>query len=412
MLKHWKRTLALLGVVAATGLICAAVALAKKPSQPPPPPPEPPQAMVQYEIRFLGRLPGDAGSYALDVNDHGVVLGHSWYPDLGWCPWVVVPEDIDGDGFPDLWYRDDDGDGVNDLMVLVNDLIDPDSRWNLRQVGGVNDSGQIVGHAYNANGEIHAYRLTPGTPAVVEDLGTLPGDVVSWGSSINDAGHVVGRSFSPNPSRAFVYKDWDDDGTEEMGDIGDLGGGSAVALAVSNAGWVTGSSSIDISRPNHAFRYKAGIGMEDLGDLTSKGNGYSQGWGINDAGHVAGSSYTATKVQGRIVSHAFLYTDEGGMKDLGTLGGSFSSASDINSDDDVVGDARESEEGGHFDNPPLHGFLYTTKTDTGESAMFKLQDLLVNPQDVVGPISAHDINEAGQISGSADDEAILLTPLP
>jgi probable HAF family extracellular repeat protein len=226
MRRHWKRTLALLGVVAATGLVCAAVALGGKR---PPQPPTPPQPTVRHEIHFLGRLPGDAGSYALDVNDDGVVLGHSWYPDLGWRPWVIVPEDTDGDGIPDLWYRDtepDGADGVNDLMVLVNDLIDPDSGWNLRQVWGINNAGQIVGYAYNANGEIRAYRLTPGAPAVVEELGTLPGDVMSRGFSINDDGHVVGESSGSGTSRAFLYKDWDGYGTEEMRDIGHLGGGT------------------------------------------------------------------------------------------------------------------------------------------------------------------------------------------
>jgi len=110
--------------------------------------------------------------------------------------------------------------------------------------------------------------------------------------------------------------------------------------------------------------------------------------------------------------HAFLYTDEGGMKDLGTLGGYKSDASGINSDDEVVGNATESTEGGLFGGNPSHGFLYTNKTDTGKSAMFKLQDLLVNPEDVQGPISAQKINDDGQICGQADGEAILLTPLP
>jgi hypothetical protein len=53
MLKHWKRTLALLGVVAATGLVCAAVALAKKPAPPPPPPPSGP-GLIAFNDAGMG----------------------------------------------------------------------------------------------------------------------------------------------------------------------------------------------------------------------------------------------------------------------------------------------------------------------------------------------------------------------
>ena len=45
--------------------------------------------------------------------------------------------------------------------------------------------------------------------------------------------------------------------------------------------------------------------------------------------------------------------------------------------------------------------------------MLKLERLIVDlPADYQGPISAKKINDAGQICGQADGEAILLTPLP
>jgi hypothetical protein len=55
MLKHWRRTLALLGVVAATGLVCAAVALAKKPPAPPPPPPSGP-GLIAFSKSYTGGI--------------------------------------------------------------------------------------------------------------------------------------------------------------------------------------------------------------------------------------------------------------------------------------------------------------------------------------------------------------------
>src|SRR5215213_4956660 len=53
---------------------------------------------------------------------------------------------------------------------------------------------------------------------------------------------------------------------------------------------------------------------------------------INDAGEVVGWSYTAAGQQ-----HAFLWTPAGGMQDLGTLGGGSSSAASINEAGQIVG---------------------------------------------------------------------------
>ena len=54
--------------------------------------------------------------------------------------------------------------------------------------------------------------------------------------------------------------------------------------------------------------------------------------GINDAGQVVGYSETAGGP-----SHAFRWTATGGMVNLGTLGGSSGSTSDINNNRQVVG---------------------------------------------------------------------------
>ena len=75
MLKHWKRTLSLLTVAAAVGLVSAGLALGKKPTPPPDPPP--PQVTVSYEIKFLGTLPSDATAEVQDVNNLGEAVGYS-----------------------------------------------------------------------------------------------------------------------------------------------------------------------------------------------------------------------------------------------------------------------------------------------------------------------------------------------
>jgi probable HAF family extracellular repeat protein len=387
MLKPWKRTLALLGVVAATGLVCAAVALgAKKPPAPPPPPP------ISYSMTVLGVLPGDATSQAFDINNSGDVVGCS--------------QSADGT------YRAFLYDHALGVMIALNDLIEQDSAWDLRKAYGINDFGQIAGWGL-LGGQRRAYRFTPGytdqkgidVPAVVENLGTL-GEPSSIATSINNYGEVAGTLDAGGLTRgAFVYTDVDGDGVEEMVDIGDLGGGWARAWAINNQGQVTGESDTDVTTilDQHAFRYTPGEDglpgtMEDLGILGPPDSLWNDSIGneINDNGHVVGIACTG-KIKGKVYHHAFIYTDH--MIDLGTLGGNVSEARGINCDDDVVGNAWDSKGADH-------GFLYTA-----EFGMLKLESLIVDlPADYHGPISAEKINDSGQICGHADGKAILLTP--
>jgi hypothetical protein len=47
-------------------------------------------------------------------------------------------------------------------MTDLNSLIPSDSPWFIHEALGINDRGQIVGHAINKiSGEIHAYLATP-----------------------------------------------------------------------------------------------------------------------------------------------------------------------------------------------------------------------------------------------------------
>ena len=133
------------------------------------------------------------------------------------------------------------------------------------------------------------------------DLGTL-GRLGSRARSINDDGHVVGHTSSPY--LAFLWSD----GT--MVELGTLGGHSR-AYAINSNGQIAGYSHYS-GREFHAFIWSNGV-MKDLSDPDVS---YSSAHGINDAGLVVGHSSNLTAEL-----YALLWDGEGGVIDLGSLGG-------------------------------------------------------------------------------------------
>jgi probable HAF family extracellular repeat protein len=216
----------------------------------------------------------------------------------------------------------------------------------------ISANGLIAG--FSQNGEIDP--LIPGSPEVhaaiwrngtITDLGTLPeGGFESIAAAVNSHGQAVGLAINtiPDPdsmvgigfqTRAFLWQD------KAMKDLGTLGTGTdAQAILISEKGQVVGWSYIN-SVPTNAclagFAFVTGSfiwdkenGMRDLGSL---GGTCTTASDLNNQGQIVGSS----NLPGDLSEHGFLWNN-GSFQDLGgSLGGDFLGPFAINDSGEAVG---------------------------------------------------------------------------
>lgn len=133
----------------------------------------------------LGTLGGQT-SRAEAINDRGQITGQAQLANGAYRTFRLTPEDSNGDGRPDRWFRDFDGDGDNDLMTPLNPI------GGKSHSGGtdINSHGDIVGFSGDA---WEGFRATVWFGNAATDVGTL-GGTSSTANGINDAGQVVGAA--------------------------------------------------------------------------------------------------------------------------------------------------------------------------------------------------------------------------
>lgn len=280
--------------------------------------------MIQPRVRFLlaavalAALPrlAAAQSYHYIVTDLGTLSGPVSTPSaLNAAGQVVGTGALVNSHFHAAAF----GAGAVDLGVVGSDAESA--------AYGINDAGQIVGVSYSYGALTpHAVLWINGTPTPLPDF--TPRD-------INASGMIVGCSSVYNAANLWVGRACSYlSGT--LTELASLGGANSQAFAVNDGGVIVGQSFLVNDTTLRACAWINGT-PHDLGTLAGGAAAQSSAADVNTAGQVVGWSDSVAGTP-----HAFLYQlDSAGnvvqRTDLGALGTTFSYAYGINSAGIVVG---------------------------------------------------------------------------
>jgi probable HAF family extracellular repeat protein len=374
------------------------------------------------DISTWGGLTGYSSSTTVAINDFGYIIGTSTFlynNEYRSTPFIVIPQDIDNDGDPDVWFRDSNYDEINDLMINITSL----TRSSI-SVSDINNRNQIIGAR---EGELCI--LTPddidgdgkpdlwfrdfdndGINDLIVDLGLSLEDI--FRTSYNDYGQIIGtklRDSGENTAFIITPEDTDGDGQPDLWfkdedlngindlltDLGTLGGENSYAKDINDFGQVVGQAQLDNDQWR-AFLWTKENNMTNLGAL---GGRAPLPEAINDKKQVLASASF-----GLGHSDSGLWSPTSGWVELGSLGGTTDTAWDINNRGQVVGDS------GLSGVNEYHGYLLNPEdidADGEPDIWFKdensdgINDLMCDLGKLPGGMDsvAKAINDFGQVVG-------------
>ncbi len=289
---------------------------------------EPGLVISQFDLGALGAN----SSLAVTLNEVGRIVGASgsaavYWPSLGGAI-TTIPNP-----YGDLNYAED----INEAGIIAGHtpyigwLFDPAAGTFRNPPGpftqnnrtfaiGINDVGQVLACADNGSfAQNYVWTLAGNVTTLIPNAYNV------CSGRLNDGGMAI-TSASPGAGGAARY--WNQN-TQSVVTLPSLGG-VTVGFDLNASGIVVGSS--QIAGQPRAFRWDPTTGqMLDLGTL---GGTQAEAMGINDAGWIVGWSLTAAGEK-----HAFLRNPVSGrMYDLGVLPGYPESlARDVNNALDIVG---------------------------------------------------------------------------
>jgi probable HAF family extracellular repeat protein len=211
------------------------------------------------------------------------------------------------------------------------------------------------------------------------DLGALQYGLNSFASAINDKGLVAGISQNGKTDKSTGFFEgraviWKNGRIKNLGTLG--GTQSSADASVNNLGQVTVTSTNADSNDPYT-----NVAQANCLWLVNNGLGCGQNDFAGNALFVPVSTQT----------HAAIWSEEGGLKDLGTLGGPDSNTYDMNDAGQVVGWSYTSYEAGPSGVPDTHPFIW--------DAVNGMQDLGTLGGTFAAPVL---VNKSGQVTGASN----------
>lgn len=352
-------------------------------------------AVAQYHVIPLSSLGGFLAAGISD-NDLGWISGYSVLSDNAsvhaalWYPNSTAATDLNTLGGANSaveWPNHAIGKVVGISQLSQTDPLG--EQWSCTYPAGFGFlpyTGQECRGFVWSHGQMHQLGTLGGNNSFASGANVL-GQIVGWAeTNVHDATCVSPQVLG------FEAVKWDNAGNAHA--LPPLSGDpDSAATAINARGDVVGISGIcenavGALSAEHMVLWRNGVPMEipNLG-----GSAWNTPMMLNDAGAVVGFSDRPGDNNGtNFNGHAFLWTSQGGTKDLGTLSGdAVSYAYSINNRAQIVGQSCKPGCAGS------RAFLYQNGT------MYDLNGLLDSASSAYALIFANDINDEGQIAGLA-----------